>query len=717
MAAMWRLACCCLLAYCAGFVLATTDPLPTSQKSPLRNLKVGDSEKKQKPKGSSKKRASKGVEKETENSKDEEDHRSIDYDAGHACGRPDNHVVSVDYLVVGAGPGGLATAADLSAALRAVDDDDSSIAVVEKLDHAGGRYEGVDLVEPSGYEGPPLRFGLGALRHNPSTVPMTRQRMAEHGIVHYCSIFNYKMNARGRSVTCGLHNECHIFGNFCSNAPIFVNERNIDQKPYGAAFTGLTSVLYATGDPEAAAWNYLLGYEKVNPASGMECNNDSSDPKEQCPEKACKSALDWKSFLIETLGLEYAEFLAHAGIGCFGDQGLAFNACQMIEASQRDDNALAINCYPVGGMMTLAEQLYQEAKENGVRFYLEQPALCIDRSSLGKNVYEVRTPDYTFLVQEFLFIATSNIDIIRGMDGDLVREILTRPEIQAPKPNPVATVVFQWNPGEPAWFYDLIDKTGGSYSFSQFGDMDCFARMEVVDTPYHRQHNALRVVYTDFRCQDLWRELIEDAEASGDTSKLSARALEGLREAFPDLTVPEPVFVKGKYWGFGWYFYQPLSNVTSKDVEEFAVHPTDNPDDSFCLIGEPWAAILSGWSESAFVTSRNCLEGRMDGVLAAALGELFARRDAIVGDYEDTDPNFAAYPGEDTPGRAFPILPNEHFAPFGCLYAKDGGLLTEFRSGVNCGPPQCAAQGVPLGNRSLSTPQYNTTMQDLVTIN
>lgn len=64
------------------------------------------------------------------------------------------------------------------------------------------------------------------------------------------------------------------------------------------------------------------------------------------------------------------------------------------------------------------------------------------------------------------------------------------------------------------------------------------------------------------------------------------------------------------------------------------------------------------------MTSRNCLSSRFAGTdLGDALGELFAERQAIVADYIDNDPNFGAYPGEDTPGQSFPILDNEHFAP------------------------------------------------------
>lgn len=73
------------------------------------------------------------------------------------------------------------------------------------------------------------------------------------------------------------------------------------------------------------------------------------------------------------------------------------------------------------------------------------------------------------------------------------------------------------------------------------------------------------------------------------------------------------------------------------------------------------------------MTSRNCLTNRFTGnELGHTLDKLFSDRKAIVADYFENDPNFSAYPGEMTEGQASPILDNEHFAHFGCLYNADG---------------------------------------------
>jgi len=252
----------------------------------------------------------------------------------------------------------------------------------------------------------------------------------------------------------------------------------------------------------------------------------------------------------------------------------------------REFDTLSINCYPEGGMTALSDAQYERAVSNDVEFYLEEPAVCIDRSEDDHYLYEVRTPNYKLYVREFLFIA-NNKDPIRKMNGDLIEEINNMPLTMVPKSASAATVMLQFDPAEPAWWYDTVDKSGGVYSFRTYGDLDCFSRLEILDTPYHRQHNAIRAVYSDSRCIDLWKELIDDAESTGDYSKLVDRSVRGLRHAYPDIEIPEPILAKGKFWDETWYFNAPLSTSTNEDVEEFGVNPFPNDEDErVCLVGD-----------------------------------------------------------------------------------------------------------------------------------
>eukprot|EP00558_Chaetoceros_sp_UNC1202_P003106 CAMPEP_0197238292 /NCGR_PEP_ID=MMETSP1429-20130617/4811_1 /TAXON_ID=49237 /ORGANISM="Chaetoceros sp., Strain UNC1202" /LENGTH=246 /DNA_ID=CAMNT_0042697417 /DNA_START=112 /DNA_END=849 /DNA_ORIENTATION=+ len=209
--------------------------------------------------------------------------------------------------------------------------------------------------------------------------------------------------------------------------------------------------------------------------------------------------------------------------------------------------------------------------------------------------YVVQTANYTINVRKFLFVAI-NTDDIRGgkVSGDFIDAIEPQKPFQQPKASAVATVAIQWDPNSPAWFFDEFDKTGGSYSYRQFGDLDCFSRAEFIDTPYSRQQNTIRAVYSDYRCLDLWRELIEAAD-SGNTEPLQQRVLDGLCLGFPNRLIPDPVLVEGKLWESAWYFSDPLNNATVDELADFASEPV--PGESACLIGDSYASLYSAWTE------------------------------------------------------------------------------------------------------------------------
>merc|ERR1712160_62981 len=210
----------------------------------------------------------------------------------------------------------------------------------------------------------------------------------------------------------------------------------------------------------------------------------------------------------------------------------------------REYDTLSYNCYAIGGMQTLPDRMVERCLTNGnVDFYFDQPAMCINSFVGNENhQYEVVTPDYTFKVQEFLFLATSNTEFTDGkIKGDVIEDIASAPEAKSAKPIEVASVMMQWDPDSPAWFMDLLDKSGGTFSLRAYGDLDCFSRIEIIDTPYHRQQNVMKVVYSDHQCKEMWKNLIEDAEQTGDTDKLRDRAMEGLANLFPDHEIPQPV--------------------------------------------------------------------------------------------------------------------------------------------------------------------------------
>jgi len=609
--------------------------------------------------------------------------------------------IFVDYLVIGAGAGGLNTAMDLGESLASIGKmNEDSVLIIEASDHVGGRHEQVDVVKPEGYNGPALRMGVGGARTNP-TLQIQRRLSEENEIPSYCSAFGNHIFARGRSARCEdpPSDGCDIFTAYCSNDPKFIDKTQMDETPYGSAFN-LEGIASTNTDPEAAALKFMLEYDNVNPSTGEICNNDDSNPAKKCAKESCKYYVDYSSFLQGIFGLEYAEFISLGNVGFLGDQGTSINACRYLDWFKREFDTTSINCYPEGGLQAIDDKMLLRSLAAGVKIMYNEPAITIDATSSkrskssksggtsnNQSKYVVQTANYIINVRKFLFVAINTDDIHGGkVSGDFIDAIKTQKPFQQPKGSSVATVAIQWDPNNPAWFLDEFDKTGGSYSYRQFGDLDCFSRAEFIDTPYFRQQSAIRAVYSDYRCLDLWKELIEAAD-SGNPEPLKQRVLDGLRLGFPGRSIPDPVLVKGKLWESAWYFSDPLNDVTVDELADFASEPILG--ESACLIGDSYASLYNAWTEAAFQASRKCLADRFivenGSEFNTELGNELWRR------YDDRDLLIAPFDFGAPNTEDFEIGAYEIFAPFGCLYNEDGSLLSDYTSGANCGAPACAA--------------------------
>jgi hypothetical protein len=296
----------------------------------------------------------------------------------------------------------------------------------------------------------------------------------------------------------------------------------------------------------------------------------------------------------------------------------------------------------------------------------------------------VRTPSYTIQVKKWLFLAIPNVDIHRvgQIGGDIIEELRAKDETTYARNASVATISMQWAPNQPAWFYPYLDIINGNYSLRQYGDLGCFSRLEIWDTPHHRFQNGIRVVYSDAHCKEMWDDLIRIGEAryAAGMSLLVAydatiaRVMQELRASFPNATIPEPVWVRGATWEHAWYFGEPNRNMTNQQVVEFAKSPLGN-NENICLIGDAWNGDYSGHAESALISSRNCLtQPRFaNGVLKNRIASVYATRDNIIPNTFDA---LTACPSG---------LPNEYCGPYG-PYKPDGTLHQNFCVGNMGGP-------------------------------
>jgi len=572
-----------------------------------------------------------------------------------------NPIVNVDYAVIGAGVGGLTAAADLAGALGDIGTSDETVVVLEKDSRVGGRFYSVDLaVQPTGYAGPPLRVDVGARRVPPVTCDAQRKLFAENNVTTFSTAFRNHVFGRGRDKLCEApESPGGFYGDFCSYDDVFVGAGN-------PAFLGLQDI----EDPSYEFYSFIFGYADVHPVSGTNCDEDSS----ACASTTCANYADWRSFIMGEFGPEYAELINIDNVGFLGDQFGHFDACAYLEWMQREWDTSSQNAYPERGMSSLTDALLLKAEAYpNLSVNLNEPALCVNRVDESTHRYVIHTDKAIYQVKQFLFLGINHDDIVGDgvrIEGNVMNDIRNSHEMTLPKKSPVDVIVFQWNPNEPAWFLQLLDNEG-KWSRRMFGDIYGLSRMEILDTPVHRQHNALSVVYSDYEGSAMWSSLIATFERTGDSTPIVKRVMLGLNLMFPNITIPEPVAIYAKHWEAGWYLHAPVQAgndpVSFEEMEEFGVNTLGADCEKICFVSETVDPLHYAWADSAIRASNRCLSSRFvdKAKLNDRLQARLAARDAIY----DSTLEF------DAPVDQFLQLTNERYAPYGCMYNIDNGAL------------------------------------------
>ncbi len=402
--------------------------------------------------------------------------------------------------------------------------------------------------------------------------------------------------------------------------------------------------------PTAMGFNFCTGTPKVHPLTGEGCTNGVD-----CPAQRCGNYPDYRTFVAaelsadptrKTLNDEYANFMQGDNVGFAGDYEQGFGACSYINYQAREWNTASHSCYPKGGMTSLTDSMAAKAIANGVNVYLNEAVSCVNKSTRSGIAYEVTTTTKVFLVRKFLFgaIPTPTLENRTAIGGDVMTALDTKREFHRARAQEVTSVVMQWTPGSPAWFWDLFD-ANGNYSVRQYGDTGCFSRIELVDTPLHRCHNAIRAVYSDFKCRQMYKDLIQRAEATGNWSTLTERVLMELRTVFPEQTIPAPVLVYGEIINPAWYWGKPeYDDISNEQHAIWAAAPL-GVSQPMCLIGESVHIYYQGWVEGPLRSSRQCLTTRMPEAVKTALNAIYAARDNLVpGDGTWNSHNFQDIP-------------------------------------------------------------------------
>lgn len=470
--------------------------------------------------------------------------------------------LTVKLAIVGGGMGGVHTA------FRAARATPNQVALVEATDQLCGIIRDTELVGSTANK--PLRFGSHALRYPLGTMVPLRNLFNELGIPSYCNGFTSRWNLFGRQGDASYKKAIRAAW-------------DLPNTPFGQY----------PSDPEYSALLYLLGAQQgngvnINPLTGVDDYAAGNHPSQRCGEFK-----DTYSMYQAYFGETYANFICSVNVGFLGDCFGGFDPCGYLEWYNREWNT-GDNCYPVGGFSEVCRRMRSNATQNGAKFFQNEPALSIETISGGR----VRiTTAQRIIVADQVVLGIAPREL-KSVSGNVVTQILARPESKAPKPINSVTIAAQYS---SAWWRDAgIFSDNANYRLLQVGG-GCFTRLEAHNNPYASLHNTIRVVYTDYQCVDVWKALLALPE-----SALRAELSRSLKRAFPAANITEPIKVFGEWEEAAWYYNSAGATFTPEQVFQWARAPLGN-NVPVCLANHAYRVVDSGWSVASVRTSAQCL--------------------------------------------------------------------------------------------------------------
>ena len=137
-----------------------------------------------------------------------------------------------------------------------------------------------------------------------------------------------------------------------------------------------------------------------------------------------------------------------------------------------------------------------------MRFFLNSSATCVRRATGtgSTHKYEIRTSARSFRARKFLFLsaptpallnaskvggtavqtaaakALRHVSTMNRTTGDVLDELRAQRMMQRARQAMAASVMMQWPPGKPAWFWEFFDKGTGDITGPSPSPVPCSAR-------------------------------------------------------------------------------------------------------------------------------------------------------------------------------------------------------------------------------------------------
>jgi glycine/D-amino acid oxidase-like deaminating enzyme len=244
--------------------------------------------------------------------------------------------------------------------------------------------------------------------------------------------------------------------------------------------------------------------------------------------------------------------------------------------------------YPKGGMSEFIRGMEAKARDAGVRIYLEEPALSIDRDG---TKYVVSTPSHRVTAEKLVIGVDAGA--FRKVQGKVAEDLIATEQFDQLIGVKVATIT-QWWPS--AWWESGI--TGHEGVRRGRTTESCINVIEIPTDPYGGPQMVTRSVYDDdMACVAMWEQYIQQ----GNIEAIEAEILRGLKQLFPDATIPAPDKTFAHIWENAWYWQKAGSPFTNLEIAQWAVEPLSG--EAISMVGESYNPQRSGWSDAAYKSS------------------------------------------------------------------------------------------------------------------
>ena len=278
---------------------------------------------------------------------------------------------------------------------------------------------------------------------------------------------------------------------------------------------------------------------------------------------------------------------------------------------------------PQGGPSQLWKKIDTLIRANGTRVFTGQKvnSLALTTGSQSKLYrYTARTTSgTTFLAKRFILAIPALA--IQSLTGNIATQLKSSSFVQKSGYNRACTwngawATRWWNPAHTTCntgYCTTQGVSGGAFTINAnalarnfstwvFESDQGIPFAQYVGTPERQKANLLRIFFEDADCDPL-NSVFNSNGQNGVTSVIITR----LRSIFGTNTVPQPLFGFYRYEEASYQLTRPGASFTAKDMIEWAKRPLR--DEDFCIVGESFNPLDSGWQDAAVTSAHNCFRG------------------------------------------------------------------------------------------------------------